>query len=90
MSTKVYQSLEEETVENLKEIVKQAGTSGIYLSDVIDVYRAFTGKSIEFEKLGYVNFEQLVNFKLPPLVKIDVDEPHYEPKLFWQDCLGMC
>ncbi len=73
------QSLEEETISNLKKIMVEE--DGIFLSDLLDAYKDFTGKDIEFEKLGYSDFEHFVYDKMVSFVRIDVDNP-YEPKLY--------
>ncbi len=75
------QSLEEETLSNLKKIMISVGESGIFLSDLLDAYREFTGKDITFEKFGYNNFEQFVFEKMSSFVQIDVNNAS-EPKLY--------
>lgn len=80
----VCNTLEMETVDNLKEIIMKAGVNGIELSDLFAAYIDFTGKAIEVAQLGYSNLDQLISSKL--INFIFVDEKNFsEPKIYYQE-----
>ena len=71
-----FQTWEEVVIENLKNIIKSAGDAGIYLADLLDEYVVQTGKSLEYEKLGYHNLYELVNAKLSGFVEFESEAEH--------------
>ena len=78
-------TLEEETIDNIKEIVQNSGECGIYLSDLLDEYVAHTGKKLEYEKLGYFNLDQFVSYKLSKCIIMETKPPYYETRLYFID-----
>ena len=71
-----FQTWEEVVIENLKNIIKSAGEAGIYLADLLDEYVVQTGKSLEYEKLGYHNLYELVDAKLSGFVEFETENEH--------------
>ena len=66
-------SLEEEVIENLKIIIKSAGSPGILCIDIMGEYVKLTGKRLELVKLGYSDLTIFINDKISKFVDFKMD-----------------